>query len=363
MIIEKITTSAPGRICLFGEHQDYLGLPVITAAINLRISISAQRRDDRKFCFRLPDIDHYDEFEFDQSDVRYVEERDYLRSAFNIVRRKGITIPYGYDCEIHGNIPINSGTSSSSALIVAYIQMLLSIGNDPVQGDPMEIARLAHLAEVVEFDEPGGMMDHYATALGGVLYITFDDGTSVKQLPITFGKFVLGDSREPKDTKSILSRVKGGIQDSLSLLQSEGVNISLHNNELDDLHGLDKMISPDKQKLLRATFNVRDITRKAMNQILAPNPDLREIARLMTSTHEALRDGLNISTHKIDLMLRKATKAGAWGGKINGSGGGGCMFVYAPERTEEVAKAICESGGLAHIVYVDDGVRVDNKSS
>ena len=26
---------APGRVCLFGEHQDYLGLPVIAAAIPL----------------------------------------------------------------------------------------------------------------------------------------------------------------------------------------------------------------------------------------------------------------------------------------------------------------------------------------
>jgi len=30
---ERLTVTAPGRICLFGEHQDFLGLAVIAAAI------------------------------------------------------------------------------------------------------------------------------------------------------------------------------------------------------------------------------------------------------------------------------------------------------------------------------------------
>ena len=42
----KIIT--PGRICLFGEHQDYLGLPVIALAISLRSSITATKRRDKK---------------------------------------------------------------------------------------------------------------------------------------------------------------------------------------------------------------------------------------------------------------------------------------------------------------------------
>ncbi|MHA1586217.1 MAG: galactokinase family protein, partial [Candidatus Heimdallarchaeota archaeon] len=33
---KKLSYSAPGRVCLFGEHQDYLKLTVIPAAINLR---------------------------------------------------------------------------------------------------------------------------------------------------------------------------------------------------------------------------------------------------------------------------------------------------------------------------------------
>ena len=33
-----IKISTPSRLCLFGEHQDYLGLDVIALAIDLRFS-------------------------------------------------------------------------------------------------------------------------------------------------------------------------------------------------------------------------------------------------------------------------------------------------------------------------------------
>jgi len=32
--------NTPGRICFFGEHQDYLGLPVIAMAISLRANLT-----------------------------------------------------------------------------------------------------------------------------------------------------------------------------------------------------------------------------------------------------------------------------------------------------------------------------------
>lgn len=39
---KKGSISSPGRICLFGEHQDYLGLPVIPMAINKRLTLHYQ---------------------------------------------------------------------------------------------------------------------------------------------------------------------------------------------------------------------------------------------------------------------------------------------------------------------------------
>jgi galactokinase len=43
------------------------------------------------------------------------------------------------------------------------------------------------------------------------------------------------------------------------------------------------------------------------------------------------------------------------GAKINGSGGGGCMFAYAPKDPEKVVAAIEKEGGKAYIITVDKG--------
>ncbi|MBN1477250.1 GHMP kinase, partial [Candidatus Sumerlaeota bacterium] len=89
--------------------------------------------------------------------------------------------------------------------------------------------------------------------------------------------------------------------------------------------------------------------------------DHRHLGELLTTHHAALRDDLGISTAKIDRMLDAAIGAGALGGKINGSGGGGCMFAYAPERAEEVAEALRREGGRAWVVEVCGGVEVSER--
>jgi len=41
---------------LFGEHQDYLGLPVIAAAISRRVNIEENQCKKSKVVIHLPDI-------------------------------------------------------------------------------------------------------------------------------------------------------------------------------------------------------------------------------------------------------------------------------------------------------------------
>ena len=203
--MNTIKVTVPGRICLFGEHQDYLGLPVITYAINLNVSITGKREKSNKIFIDLPDINSKEEIILKQngSDILYIHERDYFRSAINVLNRLGASIITGCRCRVNGNIPINSGTSSSSALNVAWIRFLVEIAEnvDLTYKDPLRIAHLAYQTEVLEFKEPGGMMDQFATAVGGTLYISFLDEASVKLLDAELGSFVLGDSGQPKDTK------------------------------------------------------------------------------------------------------------------------------------------------------------------
>ena len=208
----EIAISTPGRVCLFGEHQDYLHLPVLAAGISLRITITGRRQTRRLISIDLPDLSDSELINLDDP-ITYVRERDYFKSSLNILLRKGYTFSGGFDCAVKGSIPINAGTSSSSALVVGWINFLTRMSDQAEILLPEQLAVYAHEAQASwQFSEPGGMMDHFSTAIGGIISIHFLPVLSVEKIEATLGTFVLGNSLwQPKNTKYILSNVKDQI--------------------------------------------------------------------------------------------------------------------------------------------------------
>ena len=354
-----VTASTPGRICLFGEHQDYLGLPVIAAAISRRIQISAHATPEATIRLQLPDLDQHETFPFDGQPLPYQQDRDYYRSSLNVLLREGFRFSQGVEAGVRGNIPINSGTSSSSALIVTWLNILTHLADNPRQLSRPKLAELANVAEVLEFGEPGGMMDHYSTAVGHVIYLESQPQIKLTELTPQLGAFVLGDSQEPKDTIGILGRVKFGMLDILKRIKAINPAFSLASTTLTEVVEYKDLLSKAEYILLKGNISNRDILREALSVLQFPDQlDHQRLGRLLTDHQANLRDAQRISTPKIDRMLDAALKAGALGGKINGSGGGGCMFAYAPDNPEAVAEAIEHEGGKAYIITVDEGAVV-----
>ena len=73
--------SYPGRICLFGEHQDYLGLPVISMAIPLYSTIKGDINSDKKVVIHKINLHEIETFNID--DLTYKKPRDYFKSGSN----------------------------------------------------------------------------------------------------------------------------------------------------------------------------------------------------------------------------------------------------------------------------------------
>ncbi|WP_159472847.1 galactokinase family protein [Dyadobacter sp. 3J3] len=356
--------STPGRICFFGEHQDYLGLPVIAAAISRRISIDGEYRNDDQIILHLPDLNEKIEFSLKDT-FPYIIQRDYFRSTINVLKRKGLVFSKGFECRIHGNIPINSGTSSSSALIVSWAHFLDKMSDNPANFDQKELGEIANAAEVLEFGEPGGMMDHYSTAIGNVIYLESTPRIYVETLTPKLGTFVLGDSLEPKDTLGILSRCRYGMEDVIRKVTQYDPYFSIFKAQMVQSSDYKKLLSQDELSLLQANIDDRDILLKG-KVLLSQNVEEdgtdafdKELGSLLYQHYKNLRDHKRTSTPKIERMMDAALSAGALGGKINGSGGGGCMFVYAPNNAEQVADAIDNAGGKSYIINVDSGTRIE----
>lgn len=358
-----ITVSTPGRICLFGEHQDYLGLPVIAAAISRRIQVAARQSDQQGFRLDLPDIRSSVNIPFDGNQLPYPQTRDYFRSAVNVLLREGFTFSKGIEGDVHGNIPINSGTSSSSALLITWLTVLTQLADQPRTISAEQLAELGYRAEVLEFGEPGGMMDHYSTAVGHVIYLESQPTIRLEALNPPLGTFVLGDSQEPKDTIGILQRVKFGMLAIIKNLKAISPQFDLDTLGMTAVSEFKDFLTKDEYILLKGNLANRDILRDALSLLRSSSDsanafDHARFGQLLNDHQANLRDAQRISTPKIDRMLDAAMSAGALGGKINGSGGGGCMFAYAPEQPEAVAEAIEREGGKAYIVRVAEGTTI-----
>ena len=348
--------TTPGRICLFGEHQDYLGLPVIPMAVSLYSRVKGVRSKEKKVVIQKPDLNETESFSLD--DLTYSKPRDYYKSGIKVCREEGLTFSHGFDVKLSSGIPIQAGCGSSSSIMVGWIHFLSQVADNKINWPQEKIAELAYKAEVLEFGEPGGMMDQYSTAMGGIIYLESEPEISLMLLNPLPGTFVLGDSREKKNTMDILQHCKNNRLEIINKLKINDPGFSLHSIKITEITNFANVLNKNEMTLLWGTIKNRDILREALDELQSENPNYELVGSLLTDHHAVLRDTLKVSTPKVEKMLDAALAAGAWGGKINGSGGGGCMFAYAPENPEAVAEGIEKVGGKTYNVKSVDGSRI-----
>ncbi len=358
-----IETSAPGRICLFGEHQDYLGLPVIAMAINLRITVSGKLRSDSDtWHVNLKDIKK--SFEFDPNqECSYRSNSDYLFAAANVLRRDyNVTWPCAYTVDVHGNIPINSGSSSSSALQVAWCAFLLAAANDARADNPGFVAKVANLSEVCEFGAPGGVMDHQTCSHGGLVLIDTNPPIRVKHLKRITAPFLLIESGVRKDTTGVLKDRRRLAETGRTLLK--WLHPESEKNVWDcvtesELATIEKKAGSEVVKVLRGNIANR-IIRKQATELLLDDPmeHLPEIGELLRKHQRHLSTEINVSHPLIDEVLAEADRLGSLGGKINGSGCGGSFYVLLGNDPKPIEDMLAARGLKSWLVTVGDGLRV-----
>jgi len=349
-----LSVSAPGRVCLFGEHQDYLGLPVIPCAVNLRMVITGCTRDDG--VFRARDTVHGVSARFDLDDLGYIsDDFDYLRAVARVMIDEGRDIS-GADVDLRSEVPISSGLSSSAAMLVAFAKFLdeaFSLGHDPAS-----LAMVCYRAEHDELGVPCGVMDQLSSSIGGIIRIDCGYPPVVGELAADIGEMVIGDTGIRKSTMDVHSSRTVEIEEAIGeLSRLAGKPVQLREICWEDLEELLPGLGEVPVMRLRATIKNRDITLRAAEILGKARPDLEALGSLMLQHHAHLRDDYQVSHPALDRLIRAGMSAGALGGKLTGAGLGGCVVMMAPGRGEEVARAIRSAGGTPHIVRVDGGAR------
>ncbi|NHI92993.1 MAG: hypothetical protein EAX96_10865 [Candidatus Lokiarchaeota archaeon] len=345
--------SVPGRICLFGEDLDYTNLEVITAAINLRMYIKGDFSSNDYMHVKFLDIKQEDKFHINQ-EVEYRKKREYIRSVFNVLNRNGYHINKGVKAEIWSELPIGRGLSSSSVLTIAWIAFLNELFQFGLKKE--EIAELAYMSEVLENNEGGGNMDHYACSLGNGMYM---DCSTRKREMIDFSYLanciVIGDTNIVKKQLVHTDR-KININTGFGYF-SKFLDFDVKTTTYEELEPFFSQIPEKPLSHARAIIKMRDITREAYKELTRKERDHEKIGQLINDFHRELIRGFNNSTEMTEKLISESMKAGALGGKIIGSGFGGCVLIYCPEKQQEIANIIEKCGGKPYIVSIDEGIR------
>ena len=301
-----ITHSAPGKVYLFGEHAVVYGMDAICFAINLRTFVTVAPNNTNSVKIESTIGSTGMDFNI-HSYVSHAIEK--MRKLVDI---KGVTI------NIKSEIPIGSGLGSSAAVTVATISALNDLYN--LNLTKTKIAKYANEVERTVQDR-ASPTDTYICTMGG-LYLT-KSNEKLKSIDIGI---VIGNTNKFSSTKKQVEYVK-----------------TLYEN-------YPTVINP----IISIIGNISEIGKTYVNK-----KDYQSLGTLMNINH-GLLESIGVGSLELSSLIYKARNAGAYGAKITGAGGGGCMVAICDKSKLNIIKSTLDEVGIAIITEpTEDGVRLE----
>jgi galactokinase len=261
-----------------------------------------------------------------------------------VLKKEGAEFLQGYTVEISGDVPVNAGVSSSSALVVAWIRFLLQAQEAPWTPSDKQIGQWAYQAEVLYFGQPGGLMDQFTIAQRGMLYIDTKNGETTP-LTAAMGTLILAESGISKQTLEVLQNARTYAQNALEQVKKVNPDLDIHKANEEDYFRYLKILSPVYQPYWYATIHNHLITQSAKKELMRSSPDSILLGKLMDAHQKILQQCIQNTPEPMRIQMEAAQKAGALGTKIIGSGGGGCMVAVVEEQLKDKVIAAFKNAG------------------
>jgi len=230
-----------------------------------------------------------------------------------------LNIQKGIEINHMGDLPARSGLGSSSAFTVGMLHALHLL-----EGNNIDKANLAKQAIAVEQDvlkETVGIQDQIECAWGGLNHIKFHTNGEYSLQPLL-----------------LTDKVKQSAQDHLVLFFTDKQRFA-SDIAADQINHIDK----NKGQL----HGITNLVRPAAQALKAG--DIESFGKLLDESWMLKRSlSKKITSSGLDDIYDKALKAGAYGGKLLGAGGGGFfLFCVPPDKRQ----ALIDSLGLIHIPF------------
>src|ERR1700722_15878078 len=169
----SISTYAPGRAELLGNHTDYNEGYVLALALDRGTILTGHARGDRTIRIHSKELGKTASIDLDKLAAERVSPWSrYTLGVVDQFRRNDLPIG-GFEAEISGNLPIGAGLSSSASLENATVLFLA--GAFGAKLDPMQMARLSQKAEHDFVGVRCGLLDQIASLMSKGEHATFID--------------------------------------------------------------------------------------------------------------------------------------------------------------------------------------------
>jgi len=227
---------------------------------------------------------------------------DLHKGVYNRVAQKfGIKKPLSFRLTTWCDVPPGSGLGTSSTMVVAILKAFTEWLNLPL-GD-YDTAFLAYQIERVDLGLSGGKQDQYAATFGGFNFIEFSKDDRVIVNPLRVKRWIIDELEV-----SMVLFYTGASRSSDKIIREQQDNTR-----------------KGKKIPVEATHRIKQNS-YIMKELLLKG-DVIEFARTLDKEWENKKKmASSITTRNIEKIYESALKAGAYGGKVSGAGGGGFMF-------------------------------------
>ena len=336
---------APGVINLLGEHTDYSEGYVLQFAIPKYVWVAISKRSDNGFRFFAANINERKKslkgpFKYRKED-RWANYSKGVIAGFN---DRGVQVP-GLDVTIYSEIPQDIGLGSSDALCVAATLAVQKLLN--VELSDADIISIANGAEKDYMGLPIEVTDVMTSlkAMNGKAIFIDLRSMEYSYIPLKLGNVSLIGTNShvpPVEVGEYVQELIDDCQDGVALLNKRRPGRTLRDySESDVKASLETM----PEAIRRLCLHVIDENeRVAEGKKYLEKKNYQAFGKLMSQSHESLRDNYEVSCPEIDWLVKRAIETeGVYGSRITGPGFGGCtVTLMKKDALEEYREKMLE---------------------
>lgn len=335
---------SPGRVNLIGEHIDYCGGCVMPAALTMKTTIIARKRNDNVIRLKATDLDVLVETTIpEMADLKgKLKWGDYQIGVALEIINAGYDI-CGCDLLYDDTVPHGGGLSSSAAIEVSTALMFATFANEASGNtDKIDMIEMALLSQKAEHNFIGvkcGIMDQFASAMGKEDHAIYLNCATLEyeHIPLeldgykivltnTNVKHSLGSSKyneRRKECEEGLLALKCVMPNIKQLSDITPEEFELHKNLI---------IDSTVQKRIQHVIYECDRVKKSADAL--KNNEIAKFGEFMNESHDSLQYKYEVTCPELDFVVQEGRKIeDVLGIRMTGAGFGGCTVAIIKDES------------------------------